>query len=130
MSRRAFSLGALLSAGADANPAMGFQVDLVGTWHVLEAARLYRQKRNLCTQQLELMRVIFPSTIASFGDLLFPGPVPNEAVQFPKTMHGVAKVASERLGEWYSVKAREWVDFRAVRFPSVIGASRGPGALA
>src|SRR5438552_3592840 len=38
-----FHLGALLSAGAESNPTMGFQVDLLGTWHVLEAARLYCQ---------------------------------------------------------------------------------------
>jgi threonine 3-dehydrogenase len=31
----------------------------------------------------------------------------------------------ERFGEYYHGKG--WVDFRAVRFPSVIGASRGPG---
>jgi nucleoside-diphosphate-sugar epimerase len=35
-----FHLGALLSAGAEGNPTMGFQTDLVGTWNVLEAARL------------------------------------------------------------------------------------------
>ena len=116
-----FHLGALLSAGADANPTMGFQVDLLGTWHVLEAARLYCQHANAPP-----IRVLFPSTIASFGDFIAPGQlVPNEAVQMPTTMYGVAKVAVERLGEYYTRK--EWVDFRAVRFPSVIGASRGPG---
>jgi threonine 3-dehydrogenase len=35
-----FHLGALLSTGAESNPTMGFQVDLLGTWHVLKAARL------------------------------------------------------------------------------------------
>src|SRR5258708_9754478 len=35
-----FHLGALLSAGAESNPTMGVQVDLLGAWHVLEAARL------------------------------------------------------------------------------------------
>ena len=45
----------------------------------------------------------------------------------PTTMYGTSKVASERLGEYYSAKARQWVDFRAVRFPSVLGAARGPG---
>lgn len=40
-------------------------------------------------------------------------------------MYGVAKVSSERLGEYYARKG--WVDFRALRFPSVIGAGRGPG---
>src|SRR3954468_2078524 len=53
-----FHLGALLSAGADANPTMGFQVDLVGTWHVLEAARIYGQNNAA----LPPIRVLFPST--------------------------------------------------------------------
>jgi len=122
-----FHLGALLSAGAEANPTMGFQVDLLGTWHVLEAARLYCQHAGKPP-----IRVLFPSTIASFGDFIAPGQlVPNEAVQMPTTMYGVAKVAVERLGEYYNrphpADGERWVDFRAVRFPSVIGASRGPG---
>jgi threonine 3-dehydrogenase len=116
-----FHLGALLSAGADANPTMGFQVDLLGTWHVFEAARLYCQNNAVPP-----IRVLFPSTIASFGGFIQPGQlVPNEAVQMPTTMYGVAKVSVERLGEYYTRKG--WLDFRAVRFPSVIGASRGPG---
>jgi threonine 3-dehydrogenase len=116
-----FHLGALLSAGAESNPTQGFQVDVLGTWHVLEAARLYCQHSNSPP-----IRVMFNSTIASFGDFIAPGQlVPNEAVQVPTTMYGVAKVSVERLGEYYTRKG--WVDFRAVRFPSVIGASRGPG---
>jgi threonine 3-dehydrogenase len=116
-----FHLGALLSAGTESNPTMGFQVDLIGTWNVLEAARLYGEQR-----QGEPVRVLFPSTIASFGSFLpSPGSVSNESVQMPTTMYGVAKVASERLGEYYH--AKKWVDFRAVRFPSVVGAARGPG---
>jgi len=100
---------------------MGFQVDLVGTWNVLEAARLYCQHGTMPP-----VRVLFPSTIASFGRFIQPGAlVPNEAVQMPTTMYGVSKVSVERLGEYYTSKG--WVDFRAVRFPSVIGASRGPG---
>ncbi|MDP8927226.1 MAG: NAD-dependent epimerase/dehydratase family protein [Actinomycetota bacterium] len=118
-----YHLGALLSAGAEANPTMGFQTDLVGTWNVLEAARLWSQ-----TSGRPPVKVLFPSTIASFGDHIPPElreRVPNEAPQMPQTMYGVAKVASERLGEYYH--RRRWVDFRGVRFPSVIGASRGPG---
>lgn len=116
-----FHLGALLSAGTESNPTMGFQVDLVGTWNVLEAARIYCQQR-----QGTPVRVLFPSTIASFGKFLpTPGNVANESIQMPTTMYGCAKVASERLGEYYHTK--KWVDFRAVRFPSVVGAARGPG---
>jgi threonine 3-dehydrogenase len=116
-----FHLGALLSAGAETNPTMGFQTDTVGSWHVFEAARLYCQHAGS-----DPIRVIFPSTIASFGSFIAPGAlVNNEAIQMPTTMYGVSKVSVERLGEYYNRKG--WIDFRAVRFPSVIGASRGPG---
>jgi threonine 3-dehydrogenase len=120
-----FHLGALLSAGAESNPTMGFQVDLVGSWNVLEAARLYCQHRRAPP-----VKVLFPSTIASFGKFVTlndKGLVPNEAVQMPTTMYGVSKASVERFGEYYAATARGWVDFRAVRFPSVVGASRGPG---
>jgi len=116
-----FHLGALLSAGADGNPTMGFEMDLVGSRNVFEAARIFCQQNNALPA-----RVLFPSTIASFGRFIPGGNlVPNEAVQMPTTMYGVAKVATERLGEYYTSKG--WIDFRAVRFPSVVGASRGPG---
>ena len=118
-----FHLGALLSAGAESNPTMGFQVDLIGVWNVLEATRLYCQHKKAAP-----VKVLFPSTIASFGSFIAAGSgVKNEDIQMPSTMYGTAKVAAERLGEYYSAKGREWVDFRAVRFPSVLGASRGPG---
>lgn len=116
-----YHLGALLSAGAESNPTMGFQVDTVGTWNTLEAARLYCQQ-----QKQDPVKFLFPSTIASFGAFIAPGAkVPNETQQMPTTMYGVSKVACERLGEYYH--AKRWVDFRAVRYPSVIGAARGPG---
>jgi threonine 3-dehydrogenase len=116
-----FHLGALLSAGADTNPTMGFEVDLVGSRNVFEAARIYCQHGKAPP-----VRVLFPSTIASFGRFIPPGAlVDNEAPQLPTTMYGVAKVGTERLGEYYASKG--WIDFRGVRFPSVIGASRGPG---
>jgi nucleoside-diphosphate-sugar epimerase len=120
-----FHLGALLSAGAESSPHLGYQVDLGGTQNVLEAARIFGGFGD------ERVKVIFPSTIASFGTHL-PGAgnavkpmVDNESIQMPTTMYGVAKVSSERLGEYYTRKG--WVDFRALRFPSVIGAGRGPG---
>jgi threonine 3-dehydrogenase len=119
--RAVYHLGALLSAGAEANPTMGVMVDLVGTWHVLEAARFHLEAERVSAP----VKVLFPSTIASFGQFLPPGLVANESIQVPGTFYGAAKVASERLGEQYHRKG--WVDFRAVRFPSVIGAARGPG---
>jgi threonine 3-dehydrogenase len=120
--RAVFHLGALLAGGTEANPTMGFQIDLVGTWNVLEAARLYCQHNRIPP-----VKFLFPSSIASFGEFIAPGQkVPNEAPQIP-TMYGVAKVSSERLGEYYHRKG--WVNFRAVRFPAIFGAARGPGGV-
>jgi nucleoside-diphosphate-sugar epimerase len=128
--RSVFHMAALLSAGAAANPTtVGFDVDLLGTRNVLEAARLIHQRN---AARPAVTKVIFPSSIASFGAHLPDGnskthkvPLNNWQGQFPDTMYGLAKVASERLGEFYHNQG--WVDFRALRFPSVIGASRGPG---
>lgn len=122
-----YHLGALLSAGAEANPTLGIRVDIIGTWNILEAARLHLETGR----KPEPLKVLFPSTIASFGDHLPADQQPpdskvaNASVQMPTTFYGASKVTSERLGEQYHRK--QWVDFRAVRFPSVIGAARGPG---
>lgn len=106
-----FHIGAFLSAKAEKYPIAAFRVNLLGTFNVLEAARLFDTKM-----------VIFLSSIAAFGEQV-PDPVPNEAIQMPTTMYGVTKVASERLGEYYH--RRFGVNFRALRFPSVVGPGRG-----
>ena len=131
--RTVYHLGALLSAGAETNPTMGYDVDLLGSRHVLEAARLVRESSSH-GQPCPPIKVIFPSTIASFGDYVQNHDnVPNESTQMPTTIYGVAKVSVERLGEYYYRQRRNtldgspWVDFRALRFPSVVGPTRGPG---
>ncbi|TET60398.1 NAD-dependent epimerase/dehydratase family protein, partial [Candidatus Aerophobetes bacterium] len=108
-----YHLGAFLSAKAEDRPMGGFRTNLVGTFNVLEAARLF-----------DVEMVIFPSSIAAFGEGV-SNPVPNEAYQRPTTMYGVAKVAGELLGEYYYT--RFGVDFRCLRLPSVVGLGRGPG---
>lgn len=106
-----YHTGALLSAEAEEYPIAAFRTNLVGTFNVLEAARLF-----------EVKMVIFASSIAAFGEGV-SDPVPNEAPQKPTTMYGVTKVASERLGEYYY--RRFGVNFRALRLPSVVGPGRG-----
>src|SRR5262245_47008531 len=82
-----YHLGALLSAGAETNPTQGFQVDTVGTWNVLEAARLHYHCH--CDRLQNPIKVIFPSSIASFGSFIAAGEkVANEDIQMPTTMYG------------------------------------------
>ncbi len=107
---RILHLGSMLSAPSDANPWASFQVNVIGTVNVLEAARMF-----------DAGPVVFPSTIATFG--LDTDTVAGDAtVQHPTTMYGCGKAYCENLGRFY--RNRFGVDFRGIRFPSVIG----PGA--
>jgi len=107
---RILHMGSMLSAPSDANPWASYEVNVHGTVNVLEAARLFGGAQ-----------VVFASTIATFG--LEAGRVADDAtVQRPTTMYGCGKAYIENLGRFY--KHRFGLDFRCVRFPSVIG----PGA--
>lgn len=106
-----FHLGGMLSFPSNADPQSAFATNVTGTYHVLEAARLF-----------QIPKVIFTSTIATYG-LDIQDPVINDTtLQRPITMYGSTKVFGELLGRFYRTKYG--IDFRAVRFPAVVG----PGA--
>jgi len=108
-----FHLGAILSAKAEENPEMAIAVNFNGTFHVLEAARKHGVKK-----------VVFASTAATYG-IGLPDSVPLDTPQWPITIYGVTKVAGERLGVYY--QHRHGLDFRAVRFPALVGPFRPMG---
>lgn len=108
-----YHAGALLSASAEQSPLTAYTVNANGTFYVLEAARLFNVKK-----------VVFLSTIATYGSGV-PESVSDDTIQIPTTMYGVTKVFCERLGEYYHRKFG--LDFRGVRFPSIIGPGRGGG---
>ena len=102
-----FHLAAMLSAQCEANPWAAIQVNGLGTYHILEASRLFGVKK-----------VIFASSMGAYGAI--PGGVVNdETVQRPPIMYGVTKVFGELLGLYYH--RRFGIDFRGVRFPQLIG---------
>ena len=104
---RIFHLGSMLSIPSNADPWAAFQVNVVGTMNVFEAARLF-----------EVPQVIFSSTIGTFA--IGAGAVATDyTLQRPATMYGAGKLYCERLGRFY--KSRFGLDYRAVRFPSVVG---------
>ena len=107
----------LLSGAAEEKPITAYNLNAGGTFNVLEAARLFKVER-----------LVFLSTSATYG-LGIPETVNEDTVQMQISIYGVTKVFSERLGEYYHRKFG--VDFRAVRFPAVLGAGRrGGGASA
>lgn len=106
-----FHLGAMLSIPANADPPAAFSANVEGIFHVLEAARIF-----------DVPRVIFTSTTATYGIDIRGKVIDDGAVQRPTTLYGTTKLFGELLGRFY--RTRHGVDFRAVRFPSVVG----PGA--
>ncbi|MEA1872571.1 MAG: GDP-mannose 4,6-dehydratase [Chloroflexota bacterium] len=109
-----YHLGSMLSVPSDANPWASFQINVVGTMHVLEAARL-----------LGVKRLVFASTAGTYG-LGTTGVVTDETLQRPITMYGCGKLYCELLGRFYRRKFD--LDFRSVRYPQVIGPGvRTPG---
>jgi threonine 3-dehydrogenase len=104
-----FHLAAILSARGEQAPAVTYEVNQSGTYHMLEAAREHRVERFM-----------FPSTIAVYGPGL-PDPTPDDVPLHPTTMYGVTKVAGELLCEYYH--RRYGLDTRGVRFPGLISAS-------
>lgn len=102
-----FHLAAILTVPSEANPWASINVNALGTFYVLEAARLFQVKK-----------VLFTSSIGAYGvsqDTI----VTNETVQRPISIYGISKVFGELLGMYYHKKFG--IDFRGVRFPSLLG---------
>ncbi|MBN1856878.1 MAG: NAD-dependent epimerase/dehydratase family protein [Dehalococcoidia bacterium] len=109
-----YHVAAMMPPACEIDHAAGYAVNVVGTFNVLEAARLF-----------DVGAVVYSSTTATFGSEL-PDVVPNDYVQHPPTMYGTSKVCSEQLGLHYH---RQYgMDFRAVRFLSILGPGRVRGS--
>jgi threonine 3-dehydrogenase len=108
-----FHLAALLSAKGERSPQLCYAVNQTGTYHVLEACRL-----------AGVSRVVYTSSIAAFGPGV-PDPTPDDVHLAPTTIYGVTKVSGELLGGWYH--HRGFLDFRGVRFPGLLAATRPSG---
>jgi threonine 3-dehydrogenase len=103
-----FHLGAMLTVPSDADPPLAFQANVAGTFHVLEAARLFKVEK-----------ILFASSIGSYGLDIKDEVIDDFTVQRPRSMYGVSKVFGENLGRYY--KLRYSLDFRSLRYPGIIG---------
>ncbi len=108
-----YHIGAMLAPSCDDNPQTGIQTNAMGTYYILEAARIF------CVRQ-----VIFASSMSVLSGSVSPEPVLNDfSVTRPDIIYGAAKLFSENLGLFY--KRKYGLDYRGIRLPNVIG----PGAL-
>jgi len=104
-----FHLGGMLSIPSDQNPQASFLANVVGTYNVLEGARLFDAKQ-----------VIYASTNGTYGlNLEGLTVIDDRTLQRPITMYGCGKLFGELLGRYYNRKYG--IDFRSVRLPAVVG---------
>lgn len=106
-------LAALLSAKAESNPALAWNLNMGGLLSALETARTLG------------CQFFTPSSIAAFGADTPKHATPQDTLQRPLTMYGVSKVSGELLCDYYYHKYG--VDTRGLRFPGLISHSAPPG---
>jgi nucleoside-diphosphate-sugar epimerase len=109
-----YLLAALLSATAEKNPMLGWNLNMEGLFHVLDLA-----KEKL------ISKVYWPSSIAVFGPNTPRERTPQFTVMEPSTVYGISKQAGERWCEYYFKKYS--VDVRSLRYPGLIGWKSAPG---
>jgi len=109
-----YLLAALLSATAEKNIELGWNLNMRSLSHVLDLARHGKIKK-----------VYWPSSIAVFGPTTPSVNTPQYTVMEPNTVYGISKQAGERWCEYYNQKFG--VDVRSIRYPGLISWKAQPG---
>ncbi len=105
-----YHMGAILTWECEANPWAYFQVNVVGSYNVLEAARLSGVKGMMFTSSIGTFD---PSMVFEMSDTV---------IQRPNSFYGAGKLYIEGLGKSY--RRKFGLDFRSLRYPSVVGPER------
>ncbi len=107
-----FHIGAMLAPACDEDPESGIRANGLGTYYVLEAARLFGVRQ-----------VIFASSMSVFGaPLAETMRVDDNSATRPETVYAAAKLFSENLGLCY--RRLYGLDYRGLRLSNV----NGPGS--
>jgi len=110
-----FHMSSILSATAETIRITAHDVNINGTFNILECAYLNGLKK-----------VILPSSIAAFGDKTPQEMTPNDTIQNPDTVYGISKVFGELMGNYYHSKLG--LDVRGIRLPGIISWKTEPTA--
>jgi nucleoside-diphosphate-sugar epimerase len=99
----------MLAPACDADPEAGIRANALGTYHILESARLFG-----------VQQVIFASSMSVFTGIYGSEPILNDfSVTSPDFIYGAAKLFSENIGLFY--KRQYGFDYRGLRLPNIIG---------
>ena len=110
-----YHLSSILSALAEEQRQLAYEVNFDGLYKALEAA-----------SSNGLERVIVLSSIGAFGSGTPKDSTPNDTIQKPNTIYGISKVFTELIGNYYQEKLG--LDVRGVRLPGIISWKTAPTA--
>ncbi|MFC2016255.1 NAD-dependent epimerase/dehydratase family protein [Chloroflexota bacterium] len=102
-----YHMGSMLTYMSELAPWVSFQVNIIGSYNVLEAARLFGVER-----------MMFASTQGTFG-LQMDEVLTDISIQRPVTVYGCGKLYIEGLGRFY--RRKFGLDFRSIRYPFMVG---------
>lgn len=104
-----YHLASMLSVPCEADPHTALQVNGFGSYNILEAARIFNVKQ-----------IIYSSSLSVYANNIPDNKyIDQSTVERPSTIYATTKLFVEQLGYYYKVKYG--LDFRAVRFSSLVG---------
>ncbi len=112
-----YLLAAIVSGQAEAELELGYSINMMGAWNVLERVR------ELGTRPI----LVFTSSIAVYGGEV-PDPIHDHSFLNPQTSYGAQKAIGELLLNDYSRKG--FVDGRGFRLPTISVRPGKPNAAA
>ena len=113
-----YHFGGMLTLPSDADPQAAFRANAMGTFHVLEAARLFDNPQ-----------VIFSSSRQTYGlGIEDETKITDLTLQRPQMFYGACKLFGENMGLFY--RRKYGLDFRGIRYPAIVGPGvKTPGAV-
>ena len=97
------------------NPLNDMEQNIKGTVHLLETAR-----------EMNVKRIVFSSTAASYGDVLTDDlPIKEETTLHPMSFYGLSKVTAEKYIRMYQMLFG--IEYVILRFSNVYGERQGNG---
>ncbi len=109
-----FHLAAILSAVGERNPALCWNVNINGSFNVLDLG-----------VELKLKRVIIPSSMAVWGRNIEKENVKQDSALQPTSVYGITKVVGELICDYYV--ENYGLDCRGLRYPGIISHGTLPG---
>jgi threonine 3-dehydrogenase len=113
---RIYHIGAMLGQAAEDNPAGAIRINVLGTFYLLEAARLFG-----------VPQVLFASSVSIFTMDLPERMLRDHFPKHPIAFYAHTKLFNEGTGEFF--RRKYGIDFRAIRYPSIIGPGTRVGGI-